>query len=61
MRTFQQGKISLQDLSQLLWAAQGITSKEGFRTTPSAGAIYPIEIYLVLSEANGLTAVLLLT
>ena len=38
------------DLGQLLWAAQGITSEHGFRTAPSAGALYPLEVYLVTAE-----------
>ncbi|MDH3200590.1 MAG: SagB/ThcOx family dehydrogenase [Myxococcales bacterium] len=37
--------------SQLLWAAQGITHRTmGLRTAPSAGALYPIEVYLVTNE-----------
>lgn len=39
------------ELGQLLWAAQGITSPEGFRTAPSAGARYPLEVYVVGPEA----------
>lgn len=34
-------------LSQLLWAAQGITDPGGLRTAPSAGALYPLEVYVV--------------
>ncbi len=34
------------ELSQLLWAAQGVTSSGGKRTAPSAGALYPLEIYV---------------
>jgi len=34
------------ELSQLLWAAQGITDSRGFRTAPSAGATYPLETYV---------------
>jgi SagB-type dehydrogenase family enzyme len=39
------------ELGQLLWAAQGITNERGFRTAPSAGALYPLEVYLVTAEA----------
>ncbi len=46
--------ISFKDLSYILWAAQGITSKEGFRTTPSAGALYPIEIYFMANRVENL-------
>lgn len=34
------------ELSQLLWAAQGITDPSGLRTAPSAGALYPLELYV---------------
>lgn len=42
--------LSMQELSQLLWATQGITDWRGFRTAPSAGATYPLEVYLATSE-----------
>lgn len=38
--------LSDQELSQLLWATQGITHPEGLRTAPSAGALYPLELYV---------------
>ena len=53
--SFAQKELSLEQISQLLWAAQGITgSKHGFsfRAAPSAGALYPMEIYLL--SKNGL-------
>ncbi len=40
------------EIGQLLWAAQGVTDDAGHRTTPSAGALYPLEIYVATS--NGL-------
>lgn len=41
-------------LSQLLWAAQGITSRDGKRTAPSAGALYPLEVYVIAGKVTGL-------
>jgi SagB-type dehydrogenase family enzyme len=38
------------ELGQLLWAAQGITSERGFRTAPSAGALYPLELYVATAD-----------
>jgi SagB-type dehydrogenase family enzyme len=40
-------------LSQLLWAAQGITDeRRGFRAAPSAGALYPLDVYAVVGEGG---------
>ena len=39
--------LSLSQLSQVLWAAQGITYGRAFRATPSAGALYPLEVFVV--------------
>lgn len=55
VREFSSQAISLTDLSQLLWAAQGITHGYGFRTAPSAGALYPLELYVVAGNVDGLT------
>jgi len=44
-------------LSQMLWAAQGITRvirDFGLRTAPSAGALYPVETYLVVHSVEGI-------
>jgi SagB-type dehydrogenase family enzyme len=40
--------LTLSELSQLLWATQGITHPQGMRTAPSAGALYPLELYVAL-------------
>jgi SagB-type dehydrogenase family enzyme len=43
--------LPLRSISQILWAAQGITDPDGvFRTAPSAGAIYPLELYVVVRK-----------
>jgi SagB-type dehydrogenase family enzyme len=54
VRFFKDTPLALQSVSQLLWAAQGITDKRGFRTAPSAGALYPLELYLFAGKADGL-------
>lgn len=54
-RSFRDKDLSLDDISQLLWAGQGITEKKdgsGLRSAPSAGALYPMEIYVLTK--NGL-------
>jgi SagB-type dehydrogenase family enzyme len=51
IREFAERDIKLEEVSQLLWAAQGITDKaKSFRAVPSAGALYPLEIYVVTRE-----------
>jgi len=42
------------EVSQLLWAAQGTTNPRGFRTAPSAGALYPLEMYVVIGNVTGM-------
>jgi SagB-type dehydrogenase family enzyme len=44
------------EVSQLLWAAQGMTDPRGFRTAPSAGALYPLEVYVVAGNVDGIPA-----
>lgn len=46
VRHFNRGPLPLRHAAQLLWAAQGITSPAGYRTAPSAGALYPLEVCL---------------
>jgi len=54
VRSFTNEPLTLQEISQLLWAAQGITDSLGRRTAPSAGALYPLEIYLVAGNVKSL-------
>jgi SagB-type dehydrogenase family enzyme len=67
VRAFKDESINLAMLSQLVWAAQGITLKMdtpqnwawgpwqgGKRTAPSAGALYPLEVYVVVGNVDGL-------
>jgi len=43
IRSFAPKELSIEEISQLLWATQGITEKaSGFRAAPSAGALYPL-------------------
>ena len=51
IREYSEEPLRLEDLSQILWAAQGITDPSRmFRAAPSAGATYPLEVYLVVKE-----------
>jgi SagB-type dehydrogenase family enzyme len=54
VREYGEEPITLEEISQLLWAAQGVTEKWGGRTAPSAGALYPLEMYLLAGEVKGL-------
>lgn len=57
VREYQDKPLSLREISQILWSAQGITDpKGGGRTVPSAGALYPLELYLVVRKAEELAA-----
>ncbi len=53
-RSYSEQPLSPEALSFLLHAAQGITeSRWGFRAAPSAGALYPLEVYVVIHSASG--------
>ncbi len=52
VRSFTEEELTLEEISQLLWAAQGLTAAWGGRTAPSAGALYPLEVYV--ATPNGL-------
>lgn len=47
--------LSLNEVSQVLWSAQGITAYNWLRTAPSAGALYPMQIYLVAERVDSLS------
>lgn len=53
-RAFSDARLMQSEVSQLLWAAQGISGLGGLRTCPSAGALYPLECYLVVANVDGL-------
>lgn len=53
IRDYSDEPLTLKEISQILWAAQGITDPvRKFRSAPSAGATYPLEIYVVVKK-NG--------
>jgi SagB-type dehydrogenase family enzyme len=69
VRDYAEGYLSLGDISQILWAAQGFTQERkdpprmwnqkyewqgGLRTAPSAGALYPMEVYVLAGKVEGL-------
>lgn len=54
VRSFTAAPLPLPSVSQLLWAAQGVTDPDGLRTAPSAGALYPLELYLLAGAVQDL-------
>lgn len=54
IRDYAPDPLQLEDVAQILWSAQGLTHADGYRTAPSAGALYPIEVYLVAGDVSGL-------
>jgi len=54
VREFAPDALPLSAVSQLLWAAQGVTDPKGHRTAPSAGALYPVETYVVVGRVSEL-------
>lgn len=60
-RSYLDKAISTEDVSQMLWAAYGITkplsyaqTRGGLRTAPSAGALYPLEIYILIGNVKNI-------
>jgi SagB-type dehydrogenase family enzyme len=54
IREYTTAPLTLGQISQLLWSAQGVTNEQGNRTAPSAGATYPLETYLVAGKVEQL-------
>lgn len=54
IREYPDKALTLTEVGQLLWSAQGITHSQGFRSAPSAGALYPLELYIVAGQVDGL-------
>jgi SagB-type dehydrogenase family enzyme len=55
VREYSDQPLTLSEIGQLLWAAQGITEPgTGKRTAPSAGALYPLELYVATGNVEGL-------
>ncbi len=50
VRSFFPQDLELEQISQLVWAAQGVTDRRGFRAAPSAGALYPLEVYVATKK-----------
>ncbi len=56
IRTLKGDAITIEDVSDLLWSAQGITDAAGHRTAGSAWDSYPLEIYILAGNVTGLSA-----
>jgi SagB-type dehydrogenase family enzyme len=64
IREFKDELVTIGQVSQILWSAYGITDEHsspsflrgGLRTAPSAGGLYPLEIYLVAGKVTGLSS-----
>jgi len=55
VRKYKNERLGLEEISQILWASQGITERD-HRTVPSAGALYPIEIFLVAKNIDQISS-----
>lgn len=52
VRRYKKEPLTIDQVSQILWSAQGITGRGGHRAVPSAGATYPLEIFLVSGDGT---------
>jgi SagB-type dehydrogenase family enzyme len=53
IRSYKADPLTIAEISQLLWSAQGLTASR-YRTAPSAGALYPLEVYVAAGNVSGL-------
>lgn len=56
IRSYKSEPLAIAEISQLLWSAQGVTNRKGFKTAPSAGALYPLEVYIAAGNVTDLDA-----
>ncbi|MEE9596163.1 MAG: SagB/ThcOx family dehydrogenase [Acidiferrobacterales bacterium] len=56
VREFTDQPLSIADLPQCVWSAQGITGSDGKKVAPSAGAVYPVTLYVVVGVIENLSA-----
>jgi SagB-type dehydrogenase family enzyme len=54
VREYIDAPLTRDEVMKLLWAGQGITNERGFRTAPSAGALYPLELYVLAGNVDNL-------
>ncbi len=54
VRRYAGDPLTLGEVAQLLWAAQGVTDASGYRAAPSAGALYPLEVDVLCGRVEGL-------
>ncbi len=56
VRSYKKLSLNLAEVGQLLWSAQGVSDAQGLRTAPSAGALYPLKLFVVVGDVNELSA-----
>jgi SagB-type dehydrogenase family enzyme len=56
VRSFRDQALTEDQLGQMLWAAQGVTGPDAKRAVPSAGALYPLELYVLCRKVTPLAA-----
>jgi SagB-type dehydrogenase family enzyme len=55
VRSYKKAALNVAEVGQLLWSAQGVSGPRGYRTAPSAGALYPLELFVVVGDVNDLS------